>query len=51
MAKLYVRAILAGTKKYSEVTAGYKPQVKKLLEEKVEAGELTPEQLAAILEG
>lgn len=50
MAKLYVRAILAGTKKYSEVTTLYRPQVRQLLEAKVEAGELTQEQFEAIMD-
>lgn len=41
MAKLYFKAVLAGTKKFSEVTALYKPQVMKLLEAEVAAGRLS----------
>ena len=49
MAKLYLRAVLAGTKNFSEVTALYKPQVRKLLEELVTKGELSFDRFTIII--
>lgn len=49
MAKLYLRAVLAGTKNFSEVTALYKPQVRDLLEELVAKGELSFERYLILI--